>query len=143
MVEKRAHMVRVYDEGMFGRLRVRAAAEGRTVGAVVENAVRLYLGQVMGAERGRPAEVAPVEGPLRALVLPVLPMQAQARTMDGIERAEVVEGLRGLVRTVQQHDTKPEQESTYESTYESPRAKLLREMEQREWVRTHPEEEEQ
>ena len=66
---------------------MRAGEEGRTVGAVVENALRLYLGEA---------------GTLVAQTrtLPEVPELARARTMAELERTPTLQSLRGLVASV-------------------------------------------
>lgn len=120
MAEK-VHMVRVYDAGLFGRVRVRAAEEGRTVGALVENALRLYVAAAL-EHKPEPSE---------PLVVPALPK---------------AEALRELVRSVPMSREDPsvvpgETRERVIQRLETAREKAMRIAERQAYLKDHPEEE--
>lgn len=55
--------IRNLDEGLYRRLKARAALEGRTIGSVVNEAVAVYLARPEPAQTSTWADLEPLELP--------------------------------------------------------------------------------
>ena len=141
-------MVRVYDEALWKRLRQRGLEEERTVGLIVENAIKLYLGTPVEAApdaQADPLMTADEVASVRALLLSPGRLGRTVTLQPQIARNDAPAAPWELARTLQALvDRVPaERPAVSQAPEMSARERIRREAEAREYFRNHPEEEEQ